>query len=109
MKLLCPYFLNTELESQEILHRKRKNLGVLENVYKSSLLIKTWNWQYKLITPGYWLLPYLFVSTQSCPSVLQILYLVKYFLILPDWPLIAALEILGYLKNFNSMSVLDET
>lgn len=27
MKLLCPCFLNTELETQEILHRKRNNLG----------------------------------------------------------------------------------
>lgn len=86
MKLLCPCFLNTELETQEILHRKRNNLGGkgLENACTSSIPIKARNWQYKLITPGYWLLPYRFVFTQSCPSVLRILYLVKYFLTLQD-------------------------
>lgn len=37
MKLLCPCFLNTELERQEILHRKRKNVGGFWKMFTNNL------------------------------------------------------------------------
>lgn len=89
VKLWCPisWILNWRVRKY---YKEEEELGgFLENVCKSSIPVKTWNWQYKLITSGYWLLPYLFVSTQSCPSVLQVvLCWVKYFLTLSDWTLI---------------------
>lgn len=51
--------------------------GLLKNVCKSSIPVKMWNWQYKLISPGYWLL-----LISLTPLSLILLYWVKYFLTL---------------------------